>query len=131
MAAAEINAFLYKVNFGSLNFRFYLSSQITKAEQSIRLTRKRRSTTAYQAFLPVNLQKRWMFWNMPYPYGIADIKRKDMIDFDECGIELSTAERDIGKTYIGDCCNQSGLYSKTDKLNLLLAILGDEELTLR
>ena len=72
-----------------------------------------------------------MFWNMPYPYGIADIKRKNMIDLDECGIELSTAERDIGKTYIGDCCNQSGLYSKTDKLNLLLAILGDEELTLR
>ena len=38
--AAEINAFLYKVNFGSLNFRFYLSSQITTAEQSIGLTRK-------------------------------------------------------------------------------------------
>ena len=129
--AAEINAFLYRANYGSITFRFYSNSQVTEAEQRIGLTRKRGSTTAYQALLPVNKQKRWMFWNLPYPYGIADIRRQDLIDLDECGIELSTADRKIGKAYVGKRVKQSGLYSKTDKYNLLLAISGDPVLALR
>ena len=56
-SAAEINAFLLRVNFGDPFFRFYASSQITYAEQRIGMTRKRGSTTAFQAYLPVNLQK--------------------------------------------------------------------------
>ena len=72
-----------------------------------------------------------MFWNLPYPYGIADIRRQDLIDLDECGIELSTADRKIGKAYVGKRVKQSGLYSKTDKYNLLLAISGDPVLALR
>ena len=129
--AAEINAFLYRANYGSITFRFYSNSQVSEAEQRIGLTRKRGSTTAYQALLPVNKQKRWMFWNLPYPYGIADIRRQDLIDLDECGIELSTADRKIGKAYVGKRVKQSGLYSKTDKYNLLLAISGDPVLALR
>jgi len=129
--ANEINVFLYKANYGSMQFRFYAASQITEAEKRIGLTRKKGSTTAYQALLPANKQKRWMFWNLPYPFGIADIRRKDMIDLDECGIELSDAERNFGKAYLGKRVNQAGLYSKTDKLNLLLAICGDDDLPLR
>ena len=120
--AAEINAFLYRANYGSITFRFYSNSQVTEAEQRIGLTRKRGSTTAYQALLPVNKQKRWMFWNLPYPYGIADIRRQIRIDLDECGIKLSTADRKIRKAFIGKRVKQSGLYSKTDKYNLLPAI---------
>ena len=44
---------------------------------------------------------------------------------DKCGVELSTADRSIGKAYIGKSVKQSGLYSKSDKWNLLLAIYGD------
>ena len=76
---------------------------------TIGLTRKTGSTTAYQPFLPINKQKRWMFWNLPYPLGIADIRRQDMIDLDECGIELSTADRSIGKPYTGRHMKQSGV----------------------
>ena len=123
--AAEINAFLYRANYGDINFRFFSASQISEAEKRIGLTRKRGSTTAYQALLPINKSKRWMYWNLPYPYGIADIRRRDIIDLDECGIELSTAERGIGKAYVGKRVKQAGLYSKTDKYNLLLAISGD------
>ena len=122
--SAEINAFLYRANYGNLNFRFYSPSQITTCEQLLGLTRKVGSTTAYQALLPRNKRKRWCYWNLPYPYGIADIRRQDMIDMDECGVELSTADRSIGKAYIGKRVKQSGLYSKTDKWNLLLAISG-------
>ena len=95
---AEINAFIFLVNFGDPMFRFYDPSQISKAEKRIRLIRKVGSTTAYQAILPVNRQKRWL----PYPFGIADICRQDMIDLDECRIEPSTAKRDIGKACIGE-----------------------------
>ena len=38
-----------------------------------------------------------------------------MIDLNECGIKLKTAERSNGKAYIGERVNQEGLYSKTDK----------------
>ena len=123
--AAEINAFLYRANYGSVNFRFYSSSQITKAEQRIHLTRKKGSTTAYQALLPINIQKRWAFWNLPYPYGIADIRRQDMIDLDECGVEVMSGDRSWGKAYVGRRVGQPGAYGKDTKINLLLAISGD------
>ena len=44
---------------------------------------------------------------------------------------MSTAKRDIGKAYIGERVKQEGLYSKTDKWNLLLAICGDPNNPLR
>ena len=123
--AAEINAFLFRANYGSLLFRFYSPSQISECEQRLGLTRKRGSTTAFQALLPVNKRKRWCFWNLPYPFGIADIRRRDMIDVDEAGCELATAEKKIGKSYVGKRVQQSGLYSRSDKWTLLLGISGD------
>ena len=123
--AAEINAFLYRANFGNLDFRFYHPSQITKCEKRIGLTRKRGSTTAFQALLPVNRRKRWCYWNLPYPFGAGNIRRSDLIDLDESGFEMSTADRGIGKAYVGKRVKQSGLYSRTEKWTLLLAISGD------
>jgi hypothetical protein len=123
--AAEINAFLFRANYGNVRFRFYSPSQISEAEKWIGLTRKKGSTTAYQALLPINKLKRWAFWNLPYPYGIADIRRQDMIDLDECGVELQTADRHHGKAFVGKRVSQSGPYQKSTKYNLLLAISGD------
>ena len=59
-SAAQINAFLYRINYGDVTFRFYTTPQITKAETHLGLTKKSGSTTAYQAYLPINLLKRWM-----------------------------------------------------------------------
>ena len=57
--AAEINAFLYCVNYGAWTFRFYSCSQITEGENRIQLTRKRGSTTASRhALRPINQAKR-------------------------------------------------------------------------
>lgn len=123
--AAEMNAFLYRANYGNVNFRFYSPSQISETETWIGLTRKKGSTTAYQALLPVNKRKRWVFWNLPYPFGIADIRRQDMIDLDECGVEVQSADRHWGKAYVGKRVSQTGPYQKSTKYNLLLAILGD------
>ena len=122
--AAQINAFLYQINYGSAFFRFYTPSQITEAEKRIGLTRKAASTTAYQAYLPINLQKRWMYWNLPYPFGIADIRVEDLIDLDECGLFVETADRTIGKAFVGKRVRQEGNYQKSEKWTLLLAIAG-------
>jgi hypothetical protein len=125
--AAEVNAFLYRANYGNLHFRFYSSSQITEAEKRINLTRKKGSTTAYQALLPINIQKRWAFWNLPYGSGgIADIRRQDIIDLDECGVEVMSSDRSWGKAYVGKRVRQPGAYGRDTKINLLLAISGDD-----
>ena len=124
--AAELNAFLYRANYGNINFRFYSNSQITEAELKIFLSRKKGSTTAYQALLPINIQKRDNFYNLPHPLGIADIRRDDMIDLDECGLFVESSDRKWGKTYIGKRCRQAGPYQKSCKYTLLLAISGDD-----
>lgn len=119
-SAAQINAFLYRLNYGSAFFCFYTNSQITQAEKRIGLTRKAGSTTAHQAYLPINLQKRWMYWNLPYPFGIADIRVEDLIDLDECGLFVETADKKIGKAFVGNRVRQEGNYQKSEKWTLLL-----------
>ena len=109
--ADEINAFLYNANFGNVDFTFYSRSQITEAEKLIGLSRKAGSSTAYQAFLPMNIQKRWNYWNLPYPMGIADIPRRFMIDLDEAGIFIESVNRGHDKVYIGAHVNKPGPYS--------------------
>ena len=124
---AEINAFLYRANIMNPLFSFYSPSQISRAEALIGLSRKKGSTTAYQAFYDVNLEKRYNYWNYPYPLGIADIHRSHVIDLDECGIFLeTTANRKYGKAYSGLRVRDEGPYSKTEKWNLLLAICGED-----
>ncbi len=121
--AAEILAYLATMNYGNIEVLFYTASQITNAEQMIGLTRKKGSTLAWQALLPVNVRKRWIFWNMPYPMGIADIWRVQIIDLDECGVYFATgAERTQGKAYVGVRVREPGPYSPTEKWNLLMAI---------
>ena len=105
---AEINAFLFRANFGDPQFRFYSHLQLSRAEKTLNLTRKKGSTTAYQAFLPINIMKRWRYWNLPYPLGIADVRRDDIIDIDEAGVFLETADRNSGKAFSGVRVSSSG-----------------------
>jgi len=125
--AAEVNAALYRFNYGNPFFSFFSKSQISEAEARLGLTLKRGSTTAYQAFFPVNLRKRWVYWNMPYPMGVADIRKSCMIDLDECGVYLEHLEQHTGKLYVGVCVSAEGPYSRSkEKINLLMAICGED-----
>ena len=123
---AEINAFLYRANFGDPTFCFYSPSQISRAEDILDLRQKRASTTAYQAFLEVNLMWRWRYFNLPYPLGIADIRRQDMIDCDEAGIFLETVNRNNGKAHKTVRVVSRGPYSKTQKWNVMMGISGED-----
>ena len=54
----------------SCNTRVYSSSQISETVAVPGLTRKMVSIEARQASLPINILKRDLFWNNPYPIGI-------------------------------------------------------------
>lgn len=119
----EINAFLYNATQSPVP-RFFDPAQLTRAEDSLGLSRKRGSTTARQAVTPRNLTKRFLFWHMPYPIGIADIAPEDMIDLDEAAIFLETANRKDGKAYIGCRVREEGPYGHSEKWTLTMAIMG-------
>jgi hypothetical protein len=99
--AAEVNAFLYQANYGNMYFHFYSISQITEAKIRIGLSRKKGGTIAYQALLPINRQKHWMFWNLPYPYGTANIWQQVLIALDECGVKVQSGDCLWWKAQVG------------------------------
>ena len=47
---------------------------------------------------------------------------QDLIDLDETGIFLETANRSSGKIYVGVCVNEKGPYSKSEKRAILMTI---------
>ena len=46
------------------------------------------------------------------------------IDLDECGVFVETADKHIGKAYVGNRVRQEGNYQKSEKWTLLLAVAG-------
>ena len=122
---AEMQAFLWNAWGRHQNPpRFFSNSQISKCEDRMGLSRKRGSTTAKQANLPVNLMRRHAFWTMPYPLGIADCRAEDMIDVDEAGITQDDAGRRYGKSFIGVRVREAGNYGHGKNLTLKCAIAG-------
>lgn len=122
----ETNAFLWNSSPDPPGQRrLYSPSQISEAEDRLGLSMKVSSTTARQALLPINIQKRWNFWNLPYPLGIADINTADLIDLDEAAIFLETTNRKRGKSTIGTRCREVGNYGHSTKYTLTMAISAD------
>ena len=80
----------------------------------------------FQVFLPINKHKLWMYWHLLYPWGIADTRREDLIDLDECSVFVETTDTHMCKAYIGNQVRQAGSYQKPDKWNLLLVISAAE-----
>ena len=81
-SAEEVNVFVMQ---HSPNPTFYSPSDISKRESELGLTSKRGSTTAFQAYNTVNIQKHANYWALPYPLGRFGMLRAVFIDFDECG----------------------------------------------
>ena len=124
---AEMNVLLFgaQIGRGEPWPRFFSPSQITKAEDRLGLSRKRGSTTAYQALLPINLIRRDLFWNRTYPVGRADIDSNGMIDIDEAAVFIETCNRKHGKGYIGCRIREEGPYNHSEKWTITMAIAGD------
>ena len=123
----EVSVFITVMNGHDSMYQPYSPIQIIRAEDMLNLTRKRGSTASFQVYNPLNLQWRDNNWNMSYPYGIEDIKARDIIDIDEDEIELASVSRRHGKAHRGERVRESGPYSKTGKVNVLLAISDDPD----
>lgn len=103
--------------------RVFSDQEICKALGRLGMTRKRASTTAYQAFTPKNLRLHDMFWTHPFPAGIADVLRKDLIDVDEMAIELKDSNQNYGHA-VKDCrVRKNGHYGRGEfKITLQMGI---------
>ena len=101
----------------------FTDSQISTALRDMKMTRKKASTTAYQAFTPNNLRKRAMYWYCPLPAGIADVETRDMIDADEFAIEVRDANANFGHAVKGIRVRKIGNYGRGKaKYTIIMAI---------
>lgn len=103
----------------------YCPQAIIRAEKLLGLRMKAASTTCERAFWPINLHKRWMFWNLPYPLGCADVSTRDMIDMDQAGLKIEASNPHFGKTVSCERCHFEGAYNRDAKLNLMMAVCAD------
>jgi hypothetical protein len=82
-------------------------------------------TTADLAFLPQNLTLQEYYWTEPPLLGMRGVPIADIVDIDEAGFFLEHSDQKFGKTILFMRCCQNGVYGHGEKVNLLLAICGD------
>lgn len=132
--AVRPHARLYEVK-AYLSNRFpltpvYSDSQIHCAETRLGLLRKVSSRTSQDAYRPINLGKRRLYWERAYPLGIADQSTSRIIEIDEPRFTLESADRKFGKVAREFRCNLRGNYKKGEPgSNLIMAIFGDDNNT--
>ena len=110
--------------------RVFTNTEISRALKDMNMTRKRASTTAYQAFTPINFKRHYNFWHKPFPAGISNIRRKDLLDADEMALVISDANENYGHA-VKDCrVRKIGNYGRGKfKITLIMAIeAGDPDL---
>ena len=90
------------------NGRVFSRGQVSCRLAELDITRKRASTEAYQAYSPVNLHKRDVFFNHPLPFGIANAERRSFLDTDECGLELQSYNRGGGVYFLRGESGEAG-----------------------
>ena len=77
--------------------RPYSCSQICRAEDRLGISTKVASTISGEAYRPLNLYKRDVYWREAYPVGISDQDTACMIDIDEAGFKLESKDRKRGE----------------------------------
>ena len=115
--ADEIAMFIYEHG-GEI----YNRGTISRRMKELKMTRKAASTEAYQAFTPRNLLRAELFWTRPPPLGVFQIPRRQLVDFDECGIVLEQCNRSKGHSVTGVRIRKPGHYSRGIKLTVIMAI---------
>jgi hypothetical protein len=113
----EIAAFIY-----DSGGKIYERSQISKRLKELKMTKKKGSTEAYQAFTERNILKCRRFWSHPPPLGVVGIPRSRLIDVDECGFDISQTNRTSGHGHTTIRLRKPGHYSRDTKLTIIMAV---------
>lgn len=107
----------------SVDHAVYTESEVSRAIIDMGLTRKKSSTTAYQAFNEVNIELHYKFWHYPSPAGIRGTRRKRLMDADEMAIELKDADTNYGHAVRGMRVRKVGNYGRGNcKFTVIMAI---------
>lgn len=102
--------------------RLYSRADVSLRESQLGLTRKVGSTTAWQAFTPMNLYRRQQFWSAPYPVGVAGTARAALIDVDEFAVTVDKCNARRGKAGRGIRVRQRGHYEKGDHYTGIIGV---------
>ncbi len=110
--------------------RIFSEKDVSRALMKLGYTMKVTSTVAYQAFTQRNLNRRRLYWTRPWPLGIHGIPRRLLIDANEFGLHLNSANRKYGSSPCGLKIRKPGNYDRvTFKLTIILAVEnGDPEI---
>jgi hypothetical protein len=92
--------------------RIFNEPAVSKALVRLGYTMKVTSTVAYQAFTEVNMIKRRLFWTRSYPVGIRGTPKSRLIDADEFGVHLNSANRKYGSAPKGLKIRKPGNYDR-------------------
>ncbi len=121
---SKCRAYLYNID---PTKDLYSNSQVHRVEKFLGLKPEAASTTANLAFLPQNMTLREYYWTEPPPLGMRGVPIADIINIDEAGFFLEHSDQKFGKTISTMRCSQNGVYGHGEKVNLLLAICGDND----
>lgn len=113
----EIIVFLY-----DRGGNIYSREAISKRLKEFKVSRKKSSIEAFQAYTAVNQAKADFFWSQGPPLGVYGLLRALLIDFDECGIEISRLNRGTGLASVGVRVRRPGHYERVEKLTLICAV---------
>ncbi len=119
---SECRAYLYKFDPTKVS---YSNLQVHRSKKLLGLKRKAASTTADLAFLPQNMTLQEYYWTEPPPLGMRGVPIADIINIDEAGFVLEQSDQKFAMIISSMRCSQNGVYGQGEKLNLLLAICGD------
>jgi transposase len=107
----------YIVNNGG---ELHSTSTICRRLKELKLTRKKASIEAYQAFHPRNILRRDQFFGLPPPLGVNGIERRRLIDADECAVSIDQTNRRFGRAHSTIRVRKPGHYTKGKKLTIIL-----------
>ncbi len=103
--------------------RIFLEKDVSRALMKLGYTMKVMSTVAYQEFTQRNLNRRHLYWTRPWLLRIHRIPRRLLIDADEFGLHLNSANRKYGSSPCGLKIRKPGNYNRgTFKLTIILAV---------
>ena len=103
--------------------RIFNEKNISRALCGLSYTSKVALTVAYQVFTQRNYLWRQIFWTRPWPAGIFGMPRKRVIDIDEFGLHLNSANKKYKSSPKGLKICKPGNYDRgTFKLTVILAV---------
>mmetsp|Transcript_22774 Transcript_22774/g.51622 ORF Transcript_22774/g.51622 Transcript_22774/m.51622 type:complete len:152 (-) Transcript_22774:434-889(-) len=101
----------------SADNRVFTDREISAALNRLNFSRKKGSTTAYEAFSPRNLKRHFQFWNYSFPAGVVGVRRRDLIDIDECSFCVGDSDQTYGHAVKGLRVRKVGNYGE-ERLSL-------------